>query len=820
MGYIARLSQGFRTLNISSGRYALMQDFIPPTVEEIIYTAAGTSANRTRGASNIGKRAVNRDWGFSFRAMGTSVAETDRAIEDVDAFLRMAGDDAEPLYFEFKPDNNYNFEPLWGQFGAYKRLEIIAGSASKTGTYTAGTNINQRAQIGAVTLNIKPYALGKRQRLATATGCVQLDNIGTVDGRTRGLVLSPTGNKMTNPIFGHGTPLNGWTPGADIVSDYTNDKHFVLFGQNAAKLVRITTGINNLFVQTIDVGNTNTHTFSCYVKAQDGGSIVAGDMAIRYAGSTLTTSYQAIGNDWYRLTATAAGVASAQSIGVAVVRVGRIFYVDGYKCEQRAFASSLTHGDMLGATWSGTAHASDTVVVDPVLSIPGSECLTLGEGTFRIAVRMCVASADYNVDGVLLAGSGSTWALKWRQSTSDWYFFDNTNSCNSATTSFALGDIIVFHATFSRTNGLVLYRNGVSIAANATYTPLASIPTWLYIGSVSTAQYLSGTIMGFATFDREMTAAEVLNDYNNIYPMITESGGIGSEVEAIPWVWTKDGDNVVDQYDDVNTDDFCVIGGIPGTAPADTIFDLSSTNNRSWLLSNNPYREYLDMSDAFVNEQGTVVAGALGGQVYRVSINTTDTVIINSTTPILDHFEAFFEKPVYIFASIADAGANLQVRPAFQIGGPVVYGDYQSIAADGTLRDFLFGPMRLPSAGSFLFDWLPFSTTLNHWLYAKRTVAGAANVDTDFIRVMFGNAIYVYINQADTERVVIHGAEAFGYNGANIYTYPSVQGEPIELEPDLLNHLIVLTGDLGAATLLTATATINRIYVTPRYRLL
>src|SRR3972149_18705 len=112
MGYIARLSQGFRTLNISSGRYALMQDFIPPTVEEIIYTAAGTSANRTRGASNIGKRAVHRDWDFSFRAMGTSVAETDRAIEDVDAFLRRAGGGAEPRGFGCKRDKDYNFQPV------------------------------------------------------------------------------------------------------------------------------------------------------------------------------------------------------------------------------------------------------------------------------------------------------------------------------------------------------------------------------------------------------------------------------------------------------------------------------------------------------------------------------------------------------------------------------------------------------------------------------------------------------------------------------------------------------------------------------------
>jgi len=39
-------------------------------------------------------------------------------------------------------------------------------------------------------------------------------------------------------------------------------------------------------------------------------------------------------------------------------------------------------------------------------------------------------------------------------------------NCARNGTSFALGDIIVFHATFSRTNGLVLYRNGVSIAAN------------------------------------------------------------------------------------------------------------------------------------------------------------------------------------------------------------------------------------------------------------------------------------------------------------------------------------------------------------------
>src|SRR3990167_8695340 len=130
------------------------------------------------------------------------------------------------------------YEPLWGQDG-WLFYQIEHGVASVGGEY-AETNRRATNVFVRLDLIIRPYALGLRQRLASATGGVLEDTIGAADGQSRGLIIAEaTTNKMTNPVFGHATWNNGWTAGSNIIATQNTDKRFLLPGTtSSAKLTR------------------------------------------------------------------------------------------------------------------------------------------------------------------------------------------------------------------------------------------------------------------------------------------------------------------------------------------------------------------------------------------------------------------------------------------------------------------------------------------------------------------------------------------------------------------------------------------------------
>ena len=156
---------------------------------------------------------------------------------------------------------------------------------------------------------------------------------------------------MPNPIFGHATYDNGWTTGANLVSSENKDPRFVLFGKSSAKLTAISTGTNT-FTISVTAANINTHAFSVFAKLPDGGVVSTTQIQLRYAGSDLVETYTHIGDGWYRVTATAAGVASAQNL-VLSIAAGYTVYVDGVQMEESPYATPLMHGDLVGCSWAG-----------------------------------------------------------------------------------------------------------------------------------------------------------------------------------------------------------------------------------------------------------------------------------------------------------------------------------------------------------------------------------------------------------------------------------------------------------------------------------
>jgi len=172
-----------------------------------------------------------------------------------------------------------------------------------------------------------------------------------------------TANKLKNPIFGHATWNQYWAAGLDLNVALNVNPNYVLFGVNSAKVTRITAGASRSFYQSIAAGNTNTHILSAYVKKADGSAVTASDLTLVYA-SALTTTYTALDDGWYMLSATVTGVAAATATGVAIVATGVDYYIGGIQLEEKAFATPLAHGGMgPGHAWTGVAHESSSTRV-------------------------------------------------------------------------------------------------------------------------------------------------------------------------------------------------------------------------------------------------------------------------------------------------------------------------------------------------------------------------------------------------------------------------------------------------------------------------
>ena len=254
MGYIARLTKGEFSLDLSSGRYKLGDDFVPPTTIEQVQTAGGTATNRFGGAERVGLVATNTQLNFGVHISAASSAEVEQAIRDIDKYLRQAGDESEPLYFEWRPDNNVPAEPIWGQFGAYLKSEVVFGAVFKPREYGIAGLREKRLPGCQVEMEIKPYARGLSQRVGSAKGFIWENNIFSEDGLNAGLHIGEAiTNQHTNPIFGHATFDNGWTALANLTVSRNTDKRFRLFGKASAKITSRSTTLSS-FTQSLTIG--------------------------------------------------------------------------------------------------------------------------------------------------------------------------------------------------------------------------------------------------------------------------------------------------------------------------------------------------------------------------------------------------------------------------------------------------------------------------------------------------------------------------------------------------------------------------------------
>lgn len=828
MGYIAKLTRGTAEIDLSATPYALMQGFVPPSTNESANYSSGTSANRHGGSSVVSKRATNMSFSFAVRVLGSSTAETEYSVRAVKAFLSRIDGAVDKTYFEWKSDDNYSYEPIFGQFGAFLRCEVVNAMVSKSSLYSV-YNIREKAQIFSVNLVLKPYAMGIKQIVGTGKGGLIEDWIGAPDGVSRGLqipeVSGTGGNLHENPIFGHSTWNNHWVDDAGVTDTENNDPAYLLFGQSSAKLVATA---DDEYTESLTLTNLADYTLSYYVKKPDGSQVAAADTNVHYDGSNEWTTYTSIGDGWYRISATVTGDGAAGKVGIRV-KADRVVYLDGAQCELKDYVTPFFYGDMMGCSWSGAAHSTSSARVVALVKWDGSEVYSQ-EWTARIVWKADKASTAIGADITFLHDAANV-KLHYDDGNNRWEFTDGANTATGADT-FAIGDLVVLHITQGKTGGLIIYRDGTSKGSESTYTPIAT-PTSIWLGSNSTpAQHTNGTYLGFATFDREMTATEVDADYDEITEWVNQET-TGKRLEAIPWLWTKDGDDVVDNCNDSTHDNYCVISGVPGSTEAKTDYFMTTSSNITAM--GRVYLSRLDMGyDDFGlvtgylwdEHQDTPDGSASGGEYQQTGI-TTVAAIEQSYTLDSNFTHNLMNKEFYTIWRLKDdtGGANYTVYQEYNFGGAYVTGDTATYALSANYRLYLLPPVSMPSSIDILFEY-PYINTLGATVVrvggARST--GTSNIRSDYFNIMprpfvsFGDDIFTSLATllVLSENLGIVCSGNFNTFEDNI----PVLGDIVNVLPNKLNLLQVLMGSETTTAPITDTLTFTNIYVIPRFEIM
>jgi len=819
---IFKLTHGSAYIDLdSTDKYEVIRDaFVPPITQTDPIIAGGTVQNRYRGSVKVSEQAADILWSFAVLCLGSTDSECRMRARKLQSFItQYAGDRVTPLQFHYRENSDVATEPLWGEYGANKRYEITHANVQISDTYSDG---DRRASGIELICNclIRPFANGLKMRLGSATGGILEDTLGTVDGRSRGLIIpEATTNKMTNPVFGHSTWNNGWVAASLTDTENTDDEFLYPGATSSAKLTATT---QDIYYNTINVGNTNTHTFSAYVKKDDGSAVSSSDCFIYYGGSK-TAAYTNMGNGIYLVSWSGAGIAAATATGLTVT-ANHSLYLLGYQAEEKPYNTPLAWGDLLGHAWTGTAHAS-TSTRTVAKYIHSTDIINTGQWSVRIVWKPALGATGFSSSVLLFdTDSGGQIRLYFQAADDKFYLEDNTNTISTAAQTFSANDLLVIHAV-AKSGSLKIYIDGTEAATGSTYTP-PTLGTYFYLGTSATpSQHANGTFFDFATYSIAPTAAEVLADYTNIAAIIAD----GERVGCIPWLWTKDGDDTVDNCDgevsSADKDNWAMCGGIPGSIAAKTRLVLDPANatyeNAIWLgLNVKDYGDYVPQaSQYYIEASGTADTGNASGDAYSsktLPAAPYPSILLSTITKP----ETLTGRINWFVRFKASSGTpSISMYPIIVINGVNIYNSTAVTKAASTSYELYY----LGKTDIDLTEFDAEGLTISYQIAFN----GSATIHVDFAQIIDGPLMKIQPTFFDTpdgaasasyfDEVTLEGRRA---NVDSSNYQPVLTGDIIELVPDKLNRLYILMGDDSGTHVITNTLTFNSIDVTPRYALL
>jgi hypothetical protein len=823
MTHYLSLTHGSKKFDLTSAPYAIGSDFAPPALAgDNIWARATVGSETGEGADLVHTNQLDRDWQFSVRVLGQTDLDRAIAASRLMRFAKLYTDKSETLFLEYKNDV-ISYEPFYGQRARYKRYEIKYCDLNLA--YYANQNDGVLIDCYFV---VAPVALGAREEIALATGGVLQDITGAADGQSRGLIVpEATTNKITNPVYGNSIWDTGWTAQANVLAEQNTDPEFVLFGVNSVRLTAEDTNNNTVYYQSINVGNTNTHAFSCYVKKPDGSAVTTSDFRIYY-NTSLTTTLTSVGDGWYRATATAAGINASTVTGGHAFTKGTVIYMDGFQVEEKSYATPLAYGDLLGCAWTSTAHASTSTRTAARVKIDITNHPRIGY-TWCVVWKAPQAAADLG-DARLLYEETNNHRLYFSTSTNVFVFHDGTNSASSAAQTFAAGDIIIIHCVIAA-DGYQIYVNGAaSGSAQTTITPMASAPTWLHVGSNDSAtpgEHCGGTFLAVNIYPVALSAAEIAAHYADLAAVVAR----GWMVDHIAHAWTKDGDGIVDNGYSLtdNIDNRIIIAGIAGDLPADTeilgnvstgTFDqylsLVAVSYQTSFMVNVSGTNY---NIFFYDFDGSADSAAVSGEYSSRSMDTSYDAY--DTRPIKIGIYKFMagKDCILLWRAQATSDVDTYIQPYLELSSSpsntITFDEKLVNVASANYELFETKPLRIPSRLQAQDDLYPGLIYIMPGFNVK-IATGSQNFRFDYL-ALFPRP-FLIINDAND--FYIHGKSVsrqdvdYGY----VKTY-SYRGDILEFMPGMYNLLQQLKGDDSNDPVKTITIDYN-LWYTPRYALL
>jgi hypothetical protein len=355
---------------------------------------------------------------------------------------------------------------------------------------------------------------------------------------------------------------NSWTAEAGLTPSENSDPDLVYNGYFSIKLV--CGAAAKTFTVTYTAANTNTHALSCYARGLDGRALTSSDCQLHYAGNDLTTTFTADADrpGWYRLTATAAGVASPQVLGIKV-KASKTVVVDSFQFEENNYSTPLMYGNLgRGYSFSGASHTTSSVRAAAGIcfrNAVGTVGWTLPQdkATVLVVWKAPRAYDGFSADPYYFY-SGSMRAYYDISPTRQWTLVDGTNTLTLGATSFAADDVLFLLFRYGPSGLAIRVYNssGVLVAStsSATYTPPA-VNAALWIGSDSTPAGQCGEVQECQIWHEELTAAEC------------ESRAKAGRGEGqLPYLWSSAGTGAILNHDDTgaNHDNWIELGNAPG----------------------------------------------------------------------------------------------------------------------------------------------------------------------------------------------------------------------------------------------------------------
>jgi hypothetical protein len=808
-----------RTLNLAEllpdGHIFLQEGGFKPDYGDPSIVWAGRSLYR-EGEDRLASSPANANLSITCNLRGGSMTELGRLVREINRFL---------TEITLRREKSEPVEKVWLEYRWLDRLDLPAPFFGQWAYYFEVLNISPKmpadlhsvrlvaGDIEAVVLDLicSPYPEGLPQPAGVATGCVMETPLGTqiTNGGT---------NRAINGNFGHPTNWSyGWTATNSAVT-MSEETGYWLSGGRAARIANSHATTAHGIAQTA----SSPRWFSYMCRRPDGGAVTTADTVVyTNLGTSSPTIRQVPGTDWYYCY-TAGVSSSATAIGPAA-QPGREIIVDNVTWGNSTAVTPFFSGDLPGCLWNGPAFQSAATVSQGQIVY---EDVTGFGGQFTFGGWVTPAAFSPGNNYIFNYSANGNNALDLQLSSGLLILQRQyAGALYSGSWAVTLTPYTPLHLMIVQGEGtLILYVNG-TVRITLSTGPGQPGPGSLTMPHYS-AQGVGFVYDGWRGFDAPLTAAEIGLLYANELPVKQAGGKLGS----LPFLWTKDGDGVLDNYSDGSAhENWGVLAGVGGDVPAKVEWRITPPNGAGpgtyWLgrkaIPQDAPERFTPYNTIHVNRSGTALANTTGGQYNKVDCTTA-----YSATGLL----ASAAQPRFLRGRwrwmvggrlVISAG---YLRPCYRLGGTAAArtGTETAVAVASALA-------LLPCDNwDMLIDW-PAALGDNpgriDWGFEVKGVNANADLWTDwyqlfpypFFRASLGAAL-----TTSGGAIVVYGTEAYKEDAASTKVDYELthEGDDVTAIPGFDNFIFLMIGggespDLTAFDI-TDTATVQAV-ITPRW---